>query len=602
MDELLNAFVPEVVQHRQLSFDLNGFKIPNYTYHASSYAKYGSDLTSQDFSLTQGYFKQAISTAAALSFIGLVCLIAFLIALCMRNFNVSCKCLPEVEGYTTIQNHHIVDSNEQVSPEIVKSEHQDQIESQNHEERHHKHQNEHHPVELEFVPYPCNSQRIFWTIITILGCILIIIFSSYILVGNVHLKDGMDEIKNNVDDLHFKLKTGVNATDYMTTYGDDLEDEFTSLKQYCQILNNFPSQLNHISISINNYRDNVAELQSSITPVEENVSKIRQMLKQYSGRDFYLPWALSILSAIFLLGTICFRSIFFTKLIISLMIICFLDLIIPSVVWMTLSSILGDLCATNPTYTILTNIPNNKEDMFETFKYYSSCTGNCSITINLANATANVEDFERRVSNAMTFLQFNTSCINHLSHLQYTVGQINGSLSILKDIATCTPLQDIWFNIVDDAMCHSVFNGIFLIWGSHLWTSIFVFFTMIFATILYQYYYSIHELVALKAGLNPQSSEYNHMIQEHHERYHQQHILDQPHPPHYRHHQGEGVDGYHVVGAVVPSNDTNIAANNNNNHNNNDNHTMGGDIELVDRNNNNNHNMVLSSNDNEGTV
>eukprot|EP01038_Epipyxis_sp_PR26KG_P007292 gene7292-9934_t len=145
--------------------------------------------------------------------------------------------------------------------------------------------------------------------------------------------------------------------------------------------------------------------------------------------------------------------------------------------------LMADVCMA-PTQNLVDLLPSG--NIQDTLSYYSTCTGSNPIGFDVTNATASVALVKEYYVNLTTSGLCQNS--SYLSSNYYIVQDLSYQVSNLTSFAECSPIQNIWDKAINIGLCDNTFTGIYVIWLAIFVTSGALYFTMCFASVLYEYF------------------------------------------------------------------------------------------------------------------
>lgn len=143
-----------------------------------------------------------------------------------------------------------------------------------------------------------------------------------------------------------------------------------------------------------------------------------------------------------------------------------------------------------PSANAVINAPAALQDKL---RYYSTCAAGLEDVVgdnlrlgkdNLANILAQITDNMLGHCNDQSI---STSSAN-LVKIQGLGVKLTNSLGLIIAAASCVKIQEIWFTIVNDALCTNFYSGIYSLWVSQFVTSFFLFLLIVQASVSYHYF------------------------------------------------------------------------------------------------------------------
>lgn len=170
----------------------------------------------------------------------------------------------------------------------------------------------------------------------------------------------------------------------------------------------------------------------------------------------------------------------------------FLFIILFGMIWCTLAIILGDFCQA-PSTNFVELIPAGEGRNVSI--YFATCVGTSPLDDSLQSGEDTLNEF----NSYLDLVQQLPGCGNskEVQQMQSTVLQINDTIYDLYNITACSRMNSIYNQFVYSGTCNDVAEGIFYIWGSQLFTAIFMMANFIFSVYAYQFYAPVKESTEL---------------------------------------------------------------------------------------------------------
>lgn len=150
--------------------------------------------------------------------------------------------------------------------------------------------------------------------------------------------------------------------------------------------------------------------------------------------------------------------------------------------------VLSDFC--QDPYTLLVDQVASNGTVHDLLAYYSSCNGTDPFAADLALAQTAANALASNVSAA---LASNGSCSGdvHLLQSQTYIADMQSQVSGIGASLACPSLTQQLHSLVDDGLCNSLFEGLFITAVTFLGTSALLFALVCVVSVLYQFFGSL---------------------------------------------------------------------------------------------------------------
>jgi hypothetical protein len=147
-----------------------------------------------------------------------------------------------------------------------------------------------------------------------------------------------------------------------------------------------------------------------------------------------------------------------------------------------------------PIYNLNEAVP---ADMRNLTMYYTACKGDGLIDSMVNDTISSINEIQLSITNMSTTIQNNANftqyCPNNtiVSDLDALNAQLDGVIGVIDsvtDMIGCENIQPIMFSLINDCLCTEMYTGIFFLWGSNLWTNLFLFIVILVASYVWPYY------------------------------------------------------------------------------------------------------------------
>jgi hypothetical protein len=294
---------------------------------------------------------------------------------------------------------------------------------------------------------------------------------------------------------------------------DNGASSFGKLKNmFAGIVNN----TNVLSTDLDVYNKNVAfsgtcasSLQSAANAAKSPLSTVQNLVKglpdqlgtlqgalgndakSYKNNIFYILYAVVIVMAIaYPLVAWFLRSkcIFFIMMLVSEIVIFVYTFLCAFVMFFVM--IMGDFCM-NPSNNLVQAIPNGLGSSKQMLTYYITCSGTSPFDSSITSIKTQIT--------AMSLTGKANNCpsadaawsTTYINAAQSALNDVNAQLTLMNAALSCGSGANInmaWDDAMNKAVCTDFFNGLFKIWVAQYVVSGALFFTVICASVLYQYF------------------------------------------------------------------------------------------------------------------
>jgi hypothetical protein len=225
------------------------------------------------------------------------------------------------------------------------------------------------------------------------------------------------------------------------------------------------------------------------TYVDDMKVYVNDYLIGYADIFVFLVWSFAFVACILFVLFRIFRSELGTKFAVFWGQITFIILMLVCLPFMIFSATFGDFCM-DPSRSAVTNVSDG--DLRELVQYYATCVGDGKIDVQFQDAIATATDVIQEISSSLDAAckaQYGDPAgVVDVGQAITSATAIVGGLQKIRDEATCDKFQNIWFTIVNNALCKNFYSGIYSLWVSQFITSFFLFWLIVVASISYHYF------------------------------------------------------------------------------------------------------------------
>lgn len=150
--------------------------------------------------------------------------------------------------------------------------------------------------------------------------------------------------------------------------------------------------------------------------------------------------------------------------------------------------VLSDFCAAP--YSLLADVVVSNGSVHDLVAYYGSCNGTDPFAADLSLAQSAVQALAGNVSAAVAA---NGSCPSepHLLQSQSFIADMGGQIAAMNASLACHSLSGQLHGLVDEGVCSSLFEGLFIVAVTFLGTSALLFALVCVVSVLYQFFGSL---------------------------------------------------------------------------------------------------------------
>jgi hypothetical protein len=400
--------------------------------------EYGHMLTNEEFEATQAYGQRALYTPIVIFGLGFLSIFFYLCGMLWRCCCECCRCLPDADD-----------------------------------------------VQYD---YKRTTNTVFFYIFVL----FVLLFDQLVFVGNTEIDKGMTTLDGALGDIKTLTQTVVDDTSNLIIYGNNMEDDYDSLKTFVQ--SNCPaysSGLDEAGTSISDFSSQMNSLNKAIKSMPSNIEKVQNYLSKYAMQyrqiGIYVIWALAIVCSILFFAAKIVESTVTMKISIGLGVFTYILYILLGIPWVLITSVGGDFCM-SPTYNLVKSAPAG--DLRNTLRYYTSCVGNSTINNYIDEGSAGIVSLNDTLNAFRTAVGPSSTCGSApmLTDLFVGVRNVNDSINSVESTLDCPNIRAIYFDIVNVGFCDQLYTGVFYIWGSQLVTSFCLLVLLVIASITYQYF------------------------------------------------------------------------------------------------------------------
>lgn len=321
---------------------------------------------------------------------------------------------------------------------------------------------------------------LFWVFVVILA-------DHAIFFGNADFDKAIDNGANSFGKLKTMFAGIYNSTNVMSKSLDSYNLNVAYSGPTCttslqSAANGAKSPLSTVQDLVKGLPDQLGVLQSSLG----------QDAKNYKNNIFYILYAVVIVMAIaYPLVAYFLRSkcLFIIMMLVSEIVIFVYTFLCAFVMFFVM--IMGDFCM-NPSNNLVTAIPNSLGSSKQMLTYYITCSGKSPFDSSIETITnqlgsmslANTGTAQCPGANALWPTTYTNAA-------QSALNSVSAQLNSMKAGLACGSGANVnmaWDDAMNKAVCTDFFNGLFKIWVAQYVVSGALFFTVICASVLYQYF------------------------------------------------------------------------------------------------------------------
>ncbi len=431
---------------------------PMLAYTPSANVEAGHRISGQDFSTDEAYLTTVLTTPIVLTVLGVLSLVILNIALCCRNCFKCCRCEP---------NDH-------------------------HTEKGHDHDSL--SQRMSYI----NHQKFMVFIVEMVLCACVMLADMFCFYGYTGIVAGGEDLNDALDLINQLLTSAVDGAKAIKAQTVTM-NSLAVLSQETTCPPNGSSSLTAaytgLKILIAATGTAMDAVVNAMGPIQENVATnknfINDTLIAYADVFVFLVFSFAFVSVCLFVIFRLLRSTCGTKIAISWGMLTFLILLLVCLPFMIFSSIFGDFCMA-PSANAVKNAP---ADIQEKLRFYSTCAAGLEDVVgdNLKTGKDKLAEIISTITTQMLGYCDGTAGPPSRSPVELNkIDNIQTALTLNLDkiitAASCVKVQEIWFKIVNDALCTNFYSGIYSLWVSQFVTSFFLFLLIVQASISYHYF------------------------------------------------------------------------------------------------------------------
>jgi len=431
---------------------------PMSAYTPSANVEAGHRISGQDFSTDEAYLTTVLTTPVVLTVLGFLSLVILNIALCCRKCFKCCRCEP---------NDH-------------------------HAEKGHDHDSL--SKRMSYI----NHQKLMVFIVEMVLCGCVMLADMFCFYGYTGIVAGGEDLNVALDLINQLLKgaldgaKAIKVTTFSMTLLTDRSENIT-----CPPAGPGASGLTAayggLKTLIGVTSTAMDAVVNAMGPIQENVATnknfINDTLIAYADVFVFLVFSFAFVSVCLFVIFRLFRSTCGTKIAIAWGMLTFIILLLVCLPFMIFSSVFGDFCMA-PSENAVMNAP---AEIQEKLRFYSTCAAGLEDVVgdNLRLGKDKLGEILSTITTQMLGYCDGSSSTRSRVELDKIDGLstlLMQNLDKIISAASCVKVQEIWFKIVNDALCTNFYSGIYSLWVSQFVTSFFLFLLIVQASISYHYF------------------------------------------------------------------------------------------------------------------
>jgi hypothetical protein len=237
---------------------------------------------------------------------------------------------------------------------------------------------------------------------------------------------------------------------------------------------------------INEFNNEVSDYVAYVSPLPGYINQANNAIHSFAVDDKNTAvWELYGLSVIipacFVLGLFC-KSKLFLQIDICFSIFFVQCLIVMCCAEMVILMGLADFCIAPVPFTLQVMAPGS--NTYNMTEYYATCVGVSPLNASLTSALSYANFFTENADQLVAACPDNIYVTNMVDELP----AINFALDNIVNMTYCPPYQQQIESLLQDGVCHSGYQGFFIIWVSQYITAFALFVLTVAASISYQYF------------------------------------------------------------------------------------------------------------------
>lgn len=336
--------------------------------------------------------------------------------------------------------------------------------------------------------YPWNRWRYanLWFLVIFL--IMALAFDQMYLVGMSSAMTGMTDVRDGYNSIQDEINSSFNETIYLVNYGVKFGSSLQNAESTCTTKGYFAL----VQQAYDNYDNSLGYVNNYYYEIVKELNDYEHNFNGYSNSaPYYSLWMCGVV-IIFALGLSTYlQSYPGMKTSIGLGIIILLIFILAGGPLMGLTGVVSDLCVA-PTYNVVNQL-SNLNNIQDFFAYYSTCS---SSRQQMVPVFAQIVNLQQDVAQLNSLLSLNVCPGDkNIQSMRSYAHKMTNAVNLLDRSISCPPIQEHWFQMVNDGICDNYQYGLFLTWGAQLFTTFCLFIALVLASVTYEYIMPIEKLL-----------------------------------------------------------------------------------------------------------
>jgi hypothetical protein len=339
----------------------------------------------------------------------------------------------------------------------------------------------------EIEAYPWDWKRKSNAFILYSLCLITLVFLQFYLVSASVAADGVKQSYERMGELKDRADVLFAYSNQFVSYGVALQNNIQNAEVSCTYHGH--QYFTRLEASLASYRVTSLALANSLSPLIANLETVQTYQKYFAqGAPLYILWVLGMVLLFLIVYFSYQESRANLKATVAYGTSILLIFILIGAILLSLTMYFGDLC-TDPSYNVVTNIAKSA-DSYSLAAYYSTCNGEEYTTFIQADGNVlnkNINFMYNRTDFAISNSQVCPDDPN-LKEMNTILINANSTMAVYNQVSRCQPIQQIWYELLNEEVCDTLFTGVFYAWGGQLLTSFFLFLLLITASITYEFY------------------------------------------------------------------------------------------------------------------
>jgi hypothetical protein len=347
-------------------------------------------------------------------------------------------------------------------------------------------------VDTQPQAYPWNWRRKANAAILYTLCLLTLVFLQFYVISAATAATGISNSYSRLGSLKKVVNSLFTYSNQFVSYGDSLQAYVQNAELTCKYHGH--GYFTKLERTLADYRSTSLILANALAPLISDIESVQTYQKYFAqGAPLYIMWVLGMIVIALIVYFSIMENRASLKATVAFGTSVLLIFILTGSILLSLTMFFGDLC-TDPSYNVVVNLPSTHE-VQSIAAYYSTCNADYSNFI-LTDSAA----IQQTINTIYNRTDWATSTSNvcpgdsNLLGMKGVAVNANNTMVLFQQMASCKPIQHVWYQLLNTEVCETFYTGVFYSWGGQLLTSFFLFLLLITASITYEFYPNYHKL------------------------------------------------------------------------------------------------------------